>query len=77
MEIVSARNFRTNQTAILTKALEGESVLLTSRLGIFKITPVTEHDSLTTRICEGLREIKAIESGKIQAKSARAFLDEL
>lgn len=77
MEIVSARDFRGNQTAILTKALRGESVLLTSRVGTFKIIPVDENDTLTTRICEGLKEVQLMESGKIPTKSARAFLDEL
>ena len=33
MEIVSARDFRANQTKILTKALNGESILLSSRIG--------------------------------------------
>ncbi|MDE7473216.1 MAG: prevent-host-death protein [Muribaculaceae bacterium] len=77
MEIVSARTFRANQTNILAKALRGESVLLSSRLGMFKITPVTENDTLTTRICEGLKEVKMIESGTLPVKSARSFLDEL
>lgn len=77
MEIVSARQFRANQTSILGKALKGESVLLSSRVGMFKIVPVTKDDSLTTRICESLREAKMIEAGKMPAKSARAFLDEL
>jgi antitoxin (DNA-binding transcriptional repressor) of toxin-antitoxin stability system len=77
MQIVSAREFRTNQTVVLRRALEGESILLTSRLGAFKITPVSEEDSLTSRICEGLREVKDIIDGKIEAKSAREFLDEL
>ncbi len=77
MEIVSARDFRANQTAILTKALKGESVLLTSRIGTFKITPVDENDTLTTRICEGLEEVRLAESGKRSVKSARTFLDEL
>ncbi len=77
MEIVSARNFRANQSAILGKALKGESVLLTSRLGMFKIVPISEQDTLTNQICDGLKEVKAIESGKIPSKSARSFLNEL
>ena len=77
MEIVSARDFRANQSVVLGKALKGESVLISSRLGMFKIVPVTEDDTLTSRICEGLREVQMIESGKKPAKSARAFLDEL
>lgn len=77
MEIISAREFRANQTAVLTKAKKGESVLLSSRIGMFKIMPVTEEDSLTTRICEGLREVKMIREGKLKAKSAKDFLNEL
>lgn len=77
MEIVSARNFRSNQSAILTKALNGESVLLSSRLGMFKIIPATEEETLTSRICNGLLEVLEIEKGNIKAKSARDFLNEL
>lgn len=77
MEIISAREFRANQTAVLTKAKKGESVLLSSRIGMFKIMPVTEEDMLTTRICEGLREVKMIREGKLKAKSAKDFLNEL
>lgn len=77
MEIVSARDFRANQTAILSKALKGESVLLTSRIGTFKITPVTEEDSLTTRICRGLRQVKMIEEGKLPSRTIQDMLDEL
>lgn len=77
MEIVSARDFRSNQSSILAKVKEGVSVLLTSRMGTFKILPVTEEDCLTSRIREGLKEVKATEAGRIEAKSARDFLNEL
>ncbi|MBD5421915.1 MAG: prevent-host-death protein [Bacteroides sp.] len=77
MEIVSARDFRANQTKILTKALNGESILLSSRIGTFKITPVAAEDSLTTRICEGLREAKMIERGKLPRRTIQDMLDEL
>jgi antitoxin (DNA-binding transcriptional repressor) of toxin-antitoxin stability system len=77
MQIVSAREFRTNQTAVLRRALEGESILLTSRLGAFKITPVSEEDSLTSRICEGLREVKLIKSGKLKGYTVEELLDGL
>ena len=50
MEIVSAREFRAHQTtAILSKALNGESVLITSRIGTFKLVPVSKEDTLTDR----------------------------
>ncbi|WP_300918302.1 type II toxin-antitoxin system Phd/YefM family antitoxin [uncultured Duncaniella sp.] len=42
MHIVSAREFRANQSAILSRALKGESVLITSRIGSFKIVPVSD-----------------------------------
>ncbi len=77
MEIVSARDFRANQTNILTKALKGESVLLSSRIGMFKITPVTEEDSLTTRICKGLEQVKMIEEGKLPRRTIQDMLNEL
>lgn len=77
MEIVSARDFRANQTNILTKALKGESVLLSSRIGMFKIIPVTQEDTLTTRICKGLEQVKNIEEGKLPRRTIQDMLDEL
>ena len=77
MQVVTAREFRANQGKFLNAAQSGQSVLLTSRYGNFKITPVTEEDTLTTRICKGLREVKLMEEGKMPSKSARSFLNEL
>ena len=77
MEIITAREFRANQSNILKKAKAGESVLLSSRIGMFKITPVTEADTLTEKIVRGLQQIKLIEEGKLKAKTARDFLNEL
>ncbi len=77
MEIVSAREFRANQGKFLTAAKKGQSVVLTSRYGNFKIVPIVEEDTLTTRIARSLDQVKLIESGVLPAKSARSFLDEL
>ena len=77
MHIVSAREFRANQTEVLKKALAGESVLLNSRIGTFKILPVTEEDTLTTRICKGLDEVKQIREGKLKGYSVDELLNEL
>ena len=77
MEIISARDFRANQTVILNKILDGESILLSSRVGMFKITPVTEGDTLTTRICKGLKQAKMIEEGKLPRRTIQNMLDEL
>jgi len=77
MEIVSARDFRSNQTNILTKVLNGESVILSSRVGMFKIMPVTEEDTLTTRICNGLKQVRMIEDGRLPRRTIQDMLDEL
>ena len=77
MQVVSAREFRANQGKFLNAAKRGQSVLLTSRYGSFKITPVTEEDSLTERICRGLEEVKMIEDGKTKGYTLEELLDEL
>ena len=77
MEVVSTRDFRINQTAVLSKAIKGESVVLKSRMGMFKIVPMTEADFLVSRISQGMKEVELIESGQLPAKSARDFLNEL
>ncbi|MFS2867420.1 prevent-host-death protein [Bacteroides fragilis] len=77
MHVISLSKFRTNQTEVLLRAIQGESVLLTSRLGAFKLTPVTTEEKIVTRISEGLSEVKLIEAGELPAKSAKTFLDEL
>ena len=77
MEIISARDFRANQTKILTKALKGESVLISSRVGMFKILPITEDDSLTTRICKGLDQVKKIQNKEIPRRTIQDMLNEI
>ena len=77
MQVVSTREFRSNQGRYLTAARKGQSVLLKSRYGNFKIVPVTEEDTIEARIAEGLREALLMESGKLPKKSAISFLDEL
>ena len=68
MVIINSREFRANQTKYLGMAAKGEGVILRSRsLGSFKITPITEDDTLMTkeeffrRVNEGIRQI---EEGK-------------
>lgn len=77
MQIVTAREFRSNQGRYLNAAKSGQSVLLTSRYGNFKITPVKDDSSLTERICESLKEVKNIESGKAVYQSMQDLLNEL
>lgn len=77
MQVIPLSKFRTNQTATLLRAIQGESVFLTSRIGDFKLVPVSVEEKIATRIREGLNEVKRIEAGEQSAKSANAFLDEL
>lgn len=77
MQVVSLSTFRTNQTATLIRAIQGESIFLTCRLGDFKIVPVSAEERIATRIREGLSQVKQIEAGEMPSKSANAFLDEL
>lgn len=76
MQVVSAREFRSNQGKYLNAAMSGQSILLTSRYGNFKITPVTEGDSITSRICKGLEQVKMIQDGKLPRRTIQDMLDE-
>lgn len=77
MHVISLSKFRTNQTAALLLALQGESVLLTSRLGAFKLTPVTAEEKIISRISEGMEEVKLIEKGVLPDKDVNTFINEL
>ena len=77
MQVVSAREFRSNQGKYLNAAMNGQSVMLTSRYGNFKITPITDEDSITSRICEGLKEVKMIEDGELPRRTIQDLIDEL
>ncbi len=77
MQVVTAREFRKNQGRFLIAAREGQSVMLTSRYGNFKITPITEEDTLTERICRGLKQVKLIQEGKAKGYTIDELLDEL
>jgi len=80
MTVVSIRDFRENQSKYLGLAAGGESVILTSRTGSFKIVPITEDDSLISkkeffaRIDEAR---KSIAEGKGTSVSGKEELDSL
>jgi prevent-host-death family protein len=72
MQIVTAREFRANQSKILTAARDGQSVMLTSRVGNFKIVPITNEDAIVERhLRTALEEVKAHKEGKITLSNAR------
>lgn len=72
MQIVSAREFRSNQGKFLTAARSGQSVLLTSRYGNFKITPVMDSDSIVENsLRTSIDEVKAHMEGRKTLPNAR------
>lgn len=72
MTIVSAREFRTNQGKFLTAARGGQSVLLTSRYGNFKIVPVTEEDEIIKKdIRSAYAEAISHSEGKLELPLAK------
>ena len=84
MEVISAREFRTNQTKYLGMVKEGKEVILQSRgLGSFRITPLTAQDVVTNeldlieRLRLALQEVKLMQEGKIETLSMTKLLDEL
>lgn len=76
MEAISIRELNSNRTKFLRAALNGEQVTIKSRLGKFKLTPVKE-DSLTERICRGLRQVKMIQDGVLPRRTVDDLLNEL
>ncbi len=77
MEVITAREFRTQQTRVLGRVLKGEDILISSRLGFFKLTPISKEDTLTSRICRGLQEVKLIKKGKLKGYTVDEILNEL
>lgn len=75
MQVISAREFRANQTKILTAARSGQSVLLSSRVGMFKIVPIASDDTIIERdIRASLEEVKADLEGKKNLPNARDII---
>ena len=50
MVVISSRDFRSNQSKYLGMAAKGQGIILKTRsLGSFKITPLTEDDTLMSK----------------------------
>lgn len=72
MHVVTAREFRANQSKILTAARDGQSVMLTSRVGNFKIVPIDSEDVIIERhLRTALEEVKAHKEGRMPLSNAR------
>ena len=68
MIVISIREFRDRQTHYLTRAGNGENVVLKSRAaGSFKIVPITEDDTLMSKedfFAKIERSLQAAKEGK-------------
>ena len=72
MTIVSTREFRANQGKYLGMALEGHDVVLRSRRGSFRLTPIpvekegkTSKRNVTAEVCHALKDWKEyLDTGK-------------
>ncbi len=84
MTIVSARDFRANQGKYFSMVNSGESVILKSREGNFRLVPVNSSDTIsndTQKIAKdlrgALRELKEVLAGKKQLNTLDSLIDEL
>jgi antitoxin (DNA-binding transcriptional repressor) of toxin-antitoxin stability system len=72
MRVVTAREFRANQSKILTAPRDGQSVMLTSRVGNFKIVPIDSEDAIIEHhLKTALEEVKAHKEGHTTLSNAR------
>lgn len=72
MRVITAREFRSNQTKILSAARAGQTVMLTSRVGYFKIIPVSDDDEIVAKSLKAAQnEVLAHLKGEISLKSAK------
>lgn len=83
MIVVSTRDFRTNQTKYLDMVKNGIDIILRARIGSFKITPITEDDTLSSKneivnqLRNALKEVSDAKKGKLNLKTAEELLSEL
>lgn len=82
MMIVSTRDFRNHQTKYLNMAKAGENVVLHSRAGSFKISPITmdnetSNGKIVMELRHALQEVADSRNGKIELQTAEDLLDEL
>ena len=72
MQTVTTREFRSNQSRFLNEAKMGKDIILISRLGSFRIVPVSEQDSIVNKeIRSSLEEVKAHIQGKMNLPLAK------
>ena len=84
MTIVSTREFRANQTKYLEMADRGEHVVLRSRRGSYRLTPMpvepitTPKRDITAEICQGMKDFHDYLNGdKSKMLTWEDMMDEL
>ena len=83
MVVVSARDFRTNQTKYLNLAKAGEHVVLKSRAGSFRIFPddgsntIDAPRDLMKELKNALTEVKGAIAGMRKLQSAESLLNRI
>lgn len=81
MIVLSTREFRSNQGRALKQAINGEDVILTSRYGTFRLTPVTHEDKLIplmkSQVKNWFSQAEAIKTGNIDCLNEEEFWNEL
>lgn len=83
MIVISTRDFRTNQSKYLNLVKSGEHIVLKSRSGSFKITPVSEEDAVVNKrdLADDLRkalvEVKESILNEKPLQSFDSLIDEL
>ena len=80
MTIVSTKDFRSNQTKYLDMASRGERVILKSRKGSFRLTPVADKKKrdITAEICNGLKAWKEyLDGDRTKMRPLDELIDEL
>ncbi len=89
MKVLSVRDYRKNLAASFDRADEGERVIIRRKNVLYALVSIGEEDltlsqqqqrevdELTESIRRSWRQVKDMESGKLPAKSAISFIDEL
>ena len=89
MEALSVREYRNNLAASFDRAAEGERVIIRRKNKLYALVSLgmdqmvlnkkqqDKLDRLASSISRSWEEVKQIETGIIESKSAMSFLDEL
>lgn len=89
MEVLSVRDYRNNLAASFDRAAEGERVLIRRKNVLYALVSIGDEDislspaqqervdQMTESIRRSWNQVKQIEAGELQAKSAMDFINEL